>query len=59
MKFRKPKPKMTLQEFFKLNFDENNLWEYKADEVDMLAELVDIFRPANPDVVLTVDISEL
>jgi len=45
MKFWKTKPNSTVEEFFKLNFDENSLWEYKADEVDLLAELVDLFRP--------------
>jgi site-specific recombinase len=45
MKFRKPRPKMTLDEFFKINFDENNLWEYKADDVDLLTELVGLIRP--------------
>lgn len=47
MKFRKTKPNITVEEFFKLNFDENSLWEYKADETDLLAELVDLFRPKN------------
>ena len=59
MKFRKQKQKATLQEFFTLNFDEHNLWEYKADEVDMLAELVDIFRPEEPEAAASVDITEL
>lgn len=45
MKFRKTKKHITLQEFFKINFDESNLWEYKADEVDLLSELVNIIRP--------------
>lgn len=45
MKFRKTKAKITLKEFFEANFDENNLWEYKADETDLLAELVNIIRP--------------
>ncbi len=36
---------MTLEAFFKFNFDENSLWEYKADETDLLAELVGFFRP--------------
>jgi site-specific recombinase len=45
MKFRKKKGKLTLEDFFELNFDENSLWEYKADETDLLAELVGFFRP--------------
>jgi site-specific recombinase len=59
MKFRKPRTKKTFEEFFKLNFDENNLWEYKADDVDMLAELVDIIRPKELKTVLSVDINPL
>lgn len=58
MRFRKPRPKATLEEFFKLNFEENNLWEYKADEVDLLAELVDIIRPKDLKGVYSVDISD-
>lgn len=48
MKFRKRKKQITLSDFFRVNFDENNLWEYKADETDLLAELVNIIRPKNP-----------
>lgn len=59
MKFRKPRPKITLEEFFKLNFDENNLWEYKADDVDLLAELVAIIRPKDPKKVSDVNITGL
>jgi site-specific recombinase len=43
MKFRKER--LTLEGYFKLNFDENSLWEYKADDVDLLTELVGFFRP--------------
>lgn len=59
MRLRKAKPKTTLEEFFKLNFDEKNLWEYKAEDVDLLAELVAIMRPVNIDKAEIVDISEL
>ena len=59
MKFRKTKAPITLSEFFKHNFDEHNLWEYKADEVDLLAELVDIIRPKNLKVILSVSLEEL
>lgn len=59
MKIRKPRPKITLAEFFKLNFDDKNLWEYKADDVDLLAELVEIIRPKNLNTILSVDITEL
>ncbi|AWH84283.1 recombinase [Flavobacterium album] len=59
MKFRKTRPHITIEEFFKLNFDSNNLWEYKADETDLLAELVDIFRPKKPETAGVVDLSSL
>lgn len=45
MKFRNTNAIHTLADFFKHNFDENNLWEYKAEEVDLLAELVALIRP--------------
>jgi site-specific recombinase len=45
MKFRNTNAIHTLDDFFKHNFDENNLWEYKAEEVDLLAELVALIRP--------------
>ncbi|KGO91817.1 recombinase [Flavobacterium subsaxonicum WB 4.1-42 = DSM 21790] len=50
---------MTLPEFFATNFDEHNLWEYKADEVDLLAELVDIIRPKHPETAPPTDLTEL
>lgn len=59
MKFRKQKPKIDLEDFFKLNFEDNNLWEYKTDDVDLLVEMVDIIRPEDPEAVTTVDISDL
>lgn len=45
MKFKRVKSGTTLEDFFKLNFDENNLWEYKADDVDLIVELVEFVRP--------------
>ncbi|MFL9845244.1 site-specific recombinase [Flavobacterium rhizosphaerae] len=59
MKFTKRKGKQTLENFFRLNFEENNLWEYKADEVDMLADLIDLIRPKYPVLPEMVDISDL
>ena len=59
MKFRKTKAFITLPEFFKINFDDNNLWEYKANEVDLLAELVDIIRPKYPETALPTNLEEL
>ncbi|MFP9115003.1 site-specific recombinase [Flavobacterium sp. RHBU_3] len=49
MKFRKTKAIHSFEDFFKTNFDENNLWEYKAEDVDLLVELVDLIRPRNPE----------
>ncbi len=59
MKFRKTKHRITVEEFFKLNFDSNNLWEYKADEVDLLAELADIFRPKDARRATLIDLEGL
>ena len=59
MKFKKPKAKRTLEDFFKLNFDENHLWEYKADEIDLLVELVSFLRPKNKGKAKEVDINKL
>ncbi|RDI11884.1 site-specific recombinase [Flavobacterium sp. AG291] len=61
MKFRKTKdkPKNNLVNFFKTNFDEHNLWEYKAEETDLLAQLVNIIRPKKPKLVHSVDLGEL
>lgn len=59
MKFRKTKIRATLAGFFKTNFDENNLWEYKAQETDLLAQLVNIIRPRKPKKVHSVDLGEL
>jgi site-specific recombinase len=59
MKFRKTYASTTLPEFFKINFDENGLWEYKADEVDLLADLVDIIRPNNIQKAPQTNLSEL
>lgn len=59
MKFRKTKQRITLAGFFKTNFDENNLWEFKAQETDLLAQLVNIIRPRKPKTVQSVDLGEL
>ena len=59
MKFSKTHAATTLPQFFKINFDDNGLWEYKADEVDLLADLVDIIRPYNIHNNPQTDLSEL
>ncbi|MXN92675.1 recombinase [Flavobacterium sp. Sd200] len=59
MKFSKTKAVITLSDFFKLNFDENSLWEYKADDTDLLTELVAFFRPRDVNAVPQVSLKEL
>ncbi len=59
MKFRKKKHKATLEDFFTVNFDEHNLWEYKADDVDLLTDLVSLIRPKKTDKLREHDISAL
>lgn len=59
MKFSKTKAVITLPEFFKLNFDENGLWEYKADDTDLLTDLVALFRPRDIKAVPQVNLSQL
>jgi len=59
MKFKKTKARITLAEFFQINFDQRNLWEYKAEETDLLAELVNLIRPTNLKTILSVDLSDL
>ncbi|MHA3787552.1 site-specific recombinase [Flavobacterium hauense] len=59
MKLRKTKQRITLKGFFETNFDKNNLWEFKAQETDLLAQLVYIIRPSNPKAVQSIDLGEL
>ena len=59
MKFKKTKARITLAEFFQINFDQRNLWEYKAEETDLLAELVNLIRPKNLKTILSVDLGDL
>lgn len=59
MKLTKTKPQRTLASFFEKNFDDNNLWEYKAQETDLLAELVNFLRPRNLKNLSSVDLGEL
>lgn len=59
MKFRKTKAINSFDDFFKHNFDENSLWEYKADEVDLLAELVALIRPRHAASVSEVNLAPL
>ena len=59
MKFRKTKQRITLAGFLETNFDSNNLWEFKAQETDLLAQLVNIIRPRKPKTVQSVDLGEL
>jgi len=59
MKLTQSRTKYTLEEFFRLNFDERNLWEYKSDETDLLAELVNIIRPVKRNIIQVIDIKDL
>lgn len=59
MKFRKSRVITTFDDFFQQNFDDNNLWEYKATEVDLLVELVAIIRPGHPERVTEVSLEPL
>lgn len=59
MRFRKKKIRLTIAGFLETNFDSNNLWEFKAQETDLLALLVNILRPKKPKMVQTVDLGEL
>lgn len=59
MRFRKTKTRITLTSFFKTNFDENNLWEYKVQDTDLLAQLVNILRPRKTKNINSVDLAEL
>ena len=59
MKLRKTKQRITLKSFFETNFDQNNLWEFKAQETDLLAQLVNIIRPRDPKKTHSVDLGEL
>lgn len=59
MKFRKKKKAVTLDDFFEANFGEASLWEYRADDVDLLAELVAIIRPKKEKDFPKANLSEL
>lgn len=59
MKFRKKKHVVTLESFFEANFGTSGLWEYKADDVDLLAELVAFIRPQKKKDFHKANLSEL
>ncbi|KFF08871.1 recombinase [Flavobacterium hydatis] len=58
MKLRR-KPKMTLKYYFEKNFNNEQLWEFNSENVELLVELVNLVRPKNPKTVTVVDLSEL
>jgi site-specific recombinase len=58
MKLRR-KPKITLKNYFDKNFNNENLWEFNRDNVELLVELVNLVRPKSPKTVAVVDLSEL
>ena len=58
MKLRR-KPKMTLKYFFEKNFNNDQLWKSKIENIELLVELVNLIRPKNPKTDALVDLSEL
>jgi site-specific recombinase len=56
MKLRR-KPKMTLKSFFEKNFNNEQLWKSKKENIELLVELVNLIRPKNPKTITEVDLS--
>ncbi|MET3020240.1 site-specific recombinase [Flavobacterium hydatis] len=50
---------MTLKYYFEKNFNNEQLWEFNSENVELLVELVNLVRPKNPKTVTVVDLSEL
>lgn len=59
MKFSKKKHGLTLEDFFEANFGHASLWEYMADDVDLLAELIAYIRPKKEKDFNKANLSEL
>ncbi|WP_306351485.1 site-specific recombinase [Flavobacterium sp. '19STA2R22 D10 B1'] len=59
MKFRKVRNNNPLGDFFKENFDENQLWKYKTDDVELLVKLINIIRPKYPKSIIEVSLEPL
>ncbi|MGE6355941.1 site-specific recombinase [Flavobacterium sp. NPDC079362] len=58
MKLRR-KPKMTLKYFFEKNFNDEQLWKSKIENIELLVELVNLIRPKKPKKITEVDLSQL
>lgn len=58
MKLRR-KPKMTLKYFFEKNFNNDQLWKSKIENIELLVELVNLIRPKKPKKITEVDLSQL
>ncbi|MFH6959301.1 site-specific recombinase [Flavobacterium aquidurense] len=58
MKLRR-KPKMTLKYFFEKNFNNEQLWKSKIENIELLVELVNLIRPKKPKKIAEVDLSQL
>jgi site-specific recombinase len=58
MKLRR-KTKMTLKSFFEKNFNNEQVWKSKKENIEVLVELVNLIRPKNPKTITEVDLSPL
>ncbi|MFH6987858.1 site-specific recombinase [Flavobacterium collinsii] len=58
MKLRR-KSKMTLEDYFEKNFNNEQLWKSKHKNVELLVQLVNLIRPKDPKTITLVDLSEL
>ncbi|GIQ60572.1 recombinase [Flavobacterium collinsii] len=58
MKLRR-KSKMTLEDYFEKNFNNEQLWKSKQENVELLVQLVNLIRPKDPKTITLVDLSEL
>ncbi|QGK73802.1 site-specific recombinase [Flavobacterium sp. SLB02] len=58
MKLRR-KTKMALKSFFEKNFNNEQVWKSKKENIEVLVELVNLIRPKNPKTITEVDLSQL
>ncbi|OXA74446.1 recombinase [Flavobacterium aquidurense] len=50
---------MTLKYFFEKNFNNEQLWKSKIENIELLVELVNLIRPKKPKKIAEVDLSQL
>ena len=50
---------MTLKYFFEKNFNNDQLWKSKIENIELLVELVNLIRPKKPKKITEVDLSQL